>query len=147
MRRPLFSVLAAAILLTVAPGSGLAQGPFGPPQAVTVQASPDLAPPLYAVALTGAVTLTRDGGAVPLDVNAPVIDGDRVRTSSGRVELAASTWGSLFLDERSVLDVVAAERVRLVEGRLRVVTNDTLDTALRIDVVGGTVLPSEAGSS
>ena len=60
--------------------------------------------------------------------------------------MAASTWGSLFLDERSVLDVVAAERVRLVEGRLRVVANDTLGTRFASTSRAERSCPSEAGS-
>jgi hypothetical protein len=42
--------------------------------------------------------------------------------------------------------VVSTSRVRLVEGRLRIVGNEWVRTRLQVDVIGGSILPSEAGS-
>lgn len=157
MRPASLCVVGAAAFALLASLPATAQDPAPPPPYETAQASladatnsdqpsPDLAPPLYAVHVTGSVTVTRDGAASVLEINAPVIDGDRVRSTAGRAELGAAPWGSLFLDERSVVDVVSPERVRLVEGRLRLEVNDWGRVALRVSVPGGTILPSEAGS-
>ena len=146
MRLPHLSVTAVLVVCSCA-SSAAAQGfPSEVPQETAAPESPDLAPPLYAATVTGAATLTRDGATSPLDANAPVIDGDRIRTSAGRVELAGSPSANVFIDEHSVLDIVSSERLRAVGGRVRVVVKDVSQTPLSLDVPGGTVRSGDAGS-
>ena len=78
-------------------------------------------PPGFVASIEGGASLTRAGDTVPLDLNAPVIDGDRVSVDSGFVELRWPDGTALFLDTRTVLDVVSPERMRLSGGQARYV--------------------------
>ena len=110
-------------------------------------ADADLPPPLHVANVDGAVTLTRDAVAGPLDLNAPILEGDRVQTAAtSRAELAAPAWGHLFLDVDTSLELRLLDRVRVSAGRVRVQANDAARDTLRVDTPVAGVVPSEAGS-
>jgi hypothetical protein len=146
MRRQ--SSLATSVLvlasLTLLASQGAAQdpSPLPPP---SPQSPADLAPPLFVAHIDGDVTLTRDGSSTPLEINVPIVEGDRVRTGGGRLELAGTPWGGIFLDERTAIDVPSYGRVRLLEGCLRASVNEEARTALRIETPAVSLMPSDAG--
>jgi hypothetical protein len=65
----------------------------------------------------GAITLEREGSAETAIVNTPVIVGDRLRTTAGRVEVLFPDGTALDLDEYSSADVLSPALLRLVSGR------------------------------
>jgi Family of unknown function (DUF6600)/FecR protein len=85
--------------------------------AVQAQESPDVGAPAHVAYLVGTVTLERDGALDSASVNMPIVAGDRLRTSMGRVELLFPDGSALDLDENSSLDVLSPTLVRLAAGR------------------------------
>ena len=85
--------------------------------AVQAQDSTTSAPPAHLAAVTGAATVERDGSIEPASVNAPIIAGDQLRTTAGRVELLFPGGTALDIDENSSLDVLSPTLIRLIAGR------------------------------
>lgn len=136
MRRLPFPVRTAVLVATIVAGW---------PAAVPAQEVPpaDLPPPLRVNHVQGDVLLLRDGGAVEPEVNAPLIEGDRVRTTSGRAELGLPRGAVIFIDRHTTVDLRAANRLRLIEGRLRLASPGSAEPPdVIIDGPGATVTPS-----
>jgi hypothetical protein len=134
-------LLAASVLLGMPPFARGQSSPDAPP----LQGG--LPPPVYAAHVEGQVTVTRDGASVALDLNAPLLDGDRVRTTpTSRVELATPEWGHAFLDHRTTLDVRRADRLRLLDGRARLDLTDSAQHTLGVETPAAGIQPAEAGS-
>ena len=109
--------------------------------------SADLPPPLRVTVADGDVTLVRDGASVAVEPNLPLIEGDRLRTAGGRAELGIPRGAVVFLDRHSALDVRAYNRVRLLEGRLRVASPGSAEPPdLVVDAPGATITPSSVAS-
>ncbi|MBL8144636.1 MAG: hypothetical protein JNM38_26220, partial [Acidobacteria bacterium] len=86
-----------------------------------VRLGADEPPPAYVATLDGSATLTRAGASTALDLNTPVIEGDRLRVDAGHLELRWDDGTALFVDSRTTIDVVAVDRLRLVDGQARFV--------------------------
>ena len=103
---------------------------------VAMDGPDEMSAPLYAAAVDGSVTLTRNGQADALAENTLLLPGDRVRVAAGRAELRSDRGYSLFLDEATVLDVASERSVRLASGAERLVlggATDVVTGAPRID--------------
>ena len=113
MRR--LSWLALALLLAPPP----------PASSQPAQSSPASgeAAPWHVSFIDGPAAITRDGLTEDLVDRQPLVEGDRLRTRPGRVELRAADGALLELDRDTIVDIVGPTAVRLVEGRVRVVTD------------------------
>jgi ferric-dicitrate binding protein FerR (iron transport regulator) len=69
----------------------------------------------------------------------PLLSGDRLRTTDGRVEVRFADGGRLHLDARTSLDVQSDELVRLGDGRLRLTVQRAYQVNYRVDSPAGTV--------
>ncbi len=67
--------------------------------------------------MDGSATLERDGRLEAVALNAPVVIGDRMRTSSGRLEILLPDGSALALDRDSTVELAGATLVRLEEGQ------------------------------
>ncbi|HEY7450400.1 MAG TPA: DUF6600 domain-containing protein [Vicinamibacterales bacterium] len=76
------------------------------------------APPAHVAFVDGAATLERDGEVDSVESGIPLVDGDRLETTSGRLELLFEDGSTVYVDEFSRLDVLSARFLRLVTGRL-----------------------------
>ncbi len=75
-------------------------------------------PPAHLAVVDGIASLERDGsGAQPAAEGMPFVPGDRLRTERGRVELLFPDGTALDLDEFTVLELSAIDRLQLFEGR------------------------------
>ena len=95
---PVPRVLLAATLLL----ASLAWTP-----AVQAQEPPSGVAPAHVAYMDGTVTLERDGALEVASVNMPIIAGDRLRTTAGRLELLFPDGSALDLDENSSMDMLS----------------------------------------
>lgn len=110
--------MAAALLLV---GTGFVR-------AATAQTSTEAAP-AHVTSVDGAATLERDGQLEPLEPNTPIVAGDRVHTSSGRVEILFPDGTALAIDHDTALDILAPTLLRLGPGRALLVVAGAADPA------------------
>ena len=104
-----------------------------------------LAPPVYAAHVDGPVTVTRDGASLVLDLNAPLLDGDRVRTApTSRLGTRDPGMGTRLPRPTLHARSARADRLRLVDGRARLDLNDAAGEALRVDTPAAGILPTES---
>jgi hypothetical protein len=102
--------------------------------------------PLAVTLLEGTGSLTRAAERLPLEGTQPLLEGDRLRTDSGRLEVRWPEGHVLLLDARSTLDVVTDASLRLTEGLLRLrVVDPGLRDGLIIDTPSGTARFSHPG--
>lgn len=88
----------------------------GPLLAQTAQPEPEPAPSAHVAFVEGLATIEREGNVEPLEAGMPLVDGDRLETSSGRLELWFDDGSTLYVDEFSRLDVLSARFLRLGTG-------------------------------
>lgn len=109
-------------------------------------------PPAHVSLVDGTATLEREGRAEnPL--NMPLLSGDRLKTTDGRLEILFTDGSTLHMDRSTTLDVQSDELVRLIDGRVRLTIlgvaearNDASRTvAYRVDSPAGSVRISEPG--
>jgi hypothetical protein len=77
----------------------------------------DGAEPAHIAYVDGVVTLIRDGLTETVDVNIPVVVGDHVTTSAGRVEILFPDGTALDIDESTDVEFLAPNLLRLLSGR------------------------------
>ncbi|PWT81050.1 MAG: hypothetical protein C5B57_11260 [Blastocatellia bacterium] len=94
-----------------------------------------LEPPHIAYA-DGTVKLERDGQLETAAVNTPIIDGDRLTTTSGRIEVLFPDRTTLDLDEFSTIDFLSPTLLRLEAGRVALTVGGANDTrtAVRYEI-------------
>jgi hypothetical protein len=78
----------------------------------------DTPPPAHIAVVDGTATLERENSVEAATAGVPVIPGDRLRTSGGRVELLFADGSALDVDEYATVDVQSDTLVRLVGGRV-----------------------------
>ncbi|MCU0256565.1 MAG: FecR domain-containing protein [Vicinamibacterales bacterium] len=111
------------------------------------ESSVDLPPPMRVVHVEGDISLIRDAASVEVGQNAPLIEGDRLRTANGRAELGLPRGAVIFLDRHSTIDLRTVNRVRLIEGRLRLASPGSAEPPdIVIDAPGATLTPSSVTS-
>jgi Family of unknown function (DUF6600)/FecR protein len=76
------------------------------------------APTAHVAFVEGSATLERDGAVEMLDSAVPVVDGDRLRTPGGRLEIFFQDGSTLQMDQSSTLDVQSADLLRLIAGAI-----------------------------
>jgi hypothetical protein len=104
-------------------------------------------PPAHLAVVDGTATLDRDGQSEPAVANMPIVAGDRVSTTTGRVEVLFPDGVALDVDEYAVVDFESERHLRLLAGRaILVVPSETyvdatwpyeIDTAVNAIVTGG----------
>ena len=98
------SALSFAVLAWASTAFG-GQSPGQPPE------------PAHVAYVDGAVTLEREGQTEAALVNAPLVPGDRLRTTAGRIEVLFPDGTTLDIDETSSADLLSPTLVRLTDGR------------------------------
>lgn len=78
-------------------------------------------PPTHVRTVDGNASLLRDGEREPLTIGMPIVEGDAVSTSAGRVELQTNGGTVLDLDEFSTVETLGSRSFRIREGRVALV--------------------------
>jgi len=102
----------------------LAAGPLAVAQEA---APPPSAAPAHLSFIDGAATLEREGQAQPATADMPLLQGDRVRTDDGRVEMLFPDGSLLHLDQHTTVDLLSDALIRLLDGRLILVVRGNPD--------------------
>jgi hypothetical protein len=102
--------------------------------AVQAQESTDVAAPApaHVAYVDGMVMLERDGALETATLNIPIVDGDRLRTTVGRIEVLFPDGSALDLDEYSSVDVLSPTLVRLVTGRAMMIVAGASDPSAAV---------------
>lgn len=77
----------------------------------------EIAEPAHISYVEGNATLERDGATEVIGINVPVVPGDRLATTSGRIEVAFPDGSTLDIDEYSTVDMLGPTLIRLTAGR------------------------------
>jgi hypothetical protein len=93
----------AALLCVASSSSALAQDP---------------PPPAYLAVVEGVATLERNGESEPAVRDMPFVEGDRLRTENGRVEIQFPDGTAIEVAEYSLVEAVTPTRVRLLAGTM-----------------------------
>jgi len=107
--------------LAVSASTGFAQ---------TEPVAPSGPPPAHISFIEGQVYVDRDGRSDPAVANLPLLDGDRLRTEEGRLEVILPDGSLLHMDRYSTIDVLAADLLRVLRGRVYVVVRGAGDPDL-----------------
>ena len=75
-------------------------------------------PPPHFSLIEGSVVVDREGVSENGAINAPLLDGDRVRTGHGRAQLVFADGTVLSIDADTSVDLLAPDLLRLTQGRL-----------------------------
>ena len=75
-------------------------------------------PPAHISFVEGTATVAHDGESDPAVVNLPVVEGDRIRTLNGRVEVMFPDGSSIAIDPDSEVELLSAMRVRVLAGSI-----------------------------
>lgn len=89
--------------------------------APAVRADTPVDAPAHVAVVDGEATLERDGQVQAAAVNAPVVPGDRLQTTTGRLEVVFPDGSVLDIDRGSTVDVASPTLLRLTAGRLLLV--------------------------
>ena len=125
--------------------AGLSAQPQMPAASTPVDQVTQYDTPAYVAGVDGAATLERDGRVETSPLNMPLLSGDRLKTSEGRVEVRFADGGRLFLDNGTTIDVMSDDLVRLVDGRLRITEVRTQQVNYRIDSTAGSARLTQPG--
>jgi hypothetical protein len=107
----LVALLVAAHPILMPPAAG----------AQVLEPAADPVPPPVLSRVEGPVQLTRAAQAEEALANMPLLDGDRLTAAAeGRFAIRWPDGSRLFADDRTTLDLVGPERLRLVQGRVRI---------------------------
>jgi hypothetical protein len=88
----------------------------GPSQLFAQQPDVVLPPSAHVAFVDGLATIEREGEVEPIEPGMPLVDGDRLTTSAGRIELLFGNGSTLYVDEFSTLDLLSPTFLRLVNG-------------------------------
>jgi hypothetical protein len=75
-------------------------------------------PPAHVSMVEGSATIDHDGESEPVVLNMPVLEGDRIRTGSGRVEVLFADGSSISIDPDSDVEFLGDTRVRVSAGAI-----------------------------
>ena len=100
---------------------------------------PQFDAPAYVSVVEGTATLERDGRIENAPLNMPLLSGDRLHTTDGRIEVRFADGGRLLLDTGTSVDVLSDQLVRLLDGRVRVAMVRAAQVNYRIDSPVGSV--------
>jgi len=100
--------------------------------------------PAYLAVVEGNATLQREGEVVTAEPNMPFVQGDRLRTQDGRVQIVFPDGSAIEVAENSEVECISPTRVRLLAGTMdrvqRAIGGSQSATHLppELDVYGGT---------
>jgi len=100
--------------------------PAGFAQSDLVQ-QPSGSPPPHLALIEGRAFIDREGRSDPATENLPLLDGDRLRTTDGRLEVVLPDGSLLHVDRDTTVDVMAADLLRLLHGRVYVIVRGARD--------------------
>jgi uncharacterized protein DUF6600 len=83
-----------------------------------VAQDPTVPPAAHVSMVEGSATIDHDGESEPVVLNMPVLEGDRIRTGSGRVEVLFADGSSIAIDPDSDVEFLAGTRVRVAAGAI-----------------------------
>ncbi|MBI4476540.1 MAG: FecR domain-containing protein [Acidobacteria bacterium] len=99
--------------------------------------------PAHVSLVDGAAVLEREGRSEELHAGVSLLQGDRVKTSVGRVEILFPDGSALYLDEYTQIDFLSDALARVLSGRIAVVlagaTDTRRDVRYQVDTPGGVV--------
>jgi hypothetical protein len=90
-------------------------------------AAPSSPPPAHLSVIEGQVYVEREGRSDAAVANLPLLDGDRLRTTNGRLEVILPDSSLLHVDRDTTVDVMAADLLRLLHGRVYVIARGARD--------------------
>src|ERR1043166_3625315 len=102
-------------------------------------------PPAYVAVTEGVAFIERDGRVESTPLNMPLVAGDRLRTTEGRMEVRFADGSALDLDARTAIDMQSATLLRLMGGRVRLTVRTMPSTAWRIDSPAGSARLEDIG--
>jgi len=97
------------------------------------QTADEFSTPAHVSAVQGTAVLERDGQVVAAVENLPLLEGDRLRTEDGRLEVLLPDGSVLALDHHSTLDLRSGGLMRLLGGRMAFVVSGQLEGEARSD--------------
>ncbi|MBI1873053.1 MAG: FecR domain-containing protein [Acidobacteria bacterium] len=123
---------------------------LGTPRAGSTQTTPaPVAPvvsydtPAHVSLLDGAAVLEREGRAEELHAGLALLQGDRIKTAVGRVEILFPDGSALYLDEYTQVDFLSDSLARVLSGRVTVLLAGAADAQrevrYQVDTPGGVV--------
>jgi hypothetical protein len=123
-------------------GIGALACPAGAQSAIQ---TPQPSPPAYVSAIDGVGLIERDSRVETSPLNMPLVAGDRLRTTEGRMEVRFADGSTLDLDARTMVDVQSDTLLRQMDGRIRVTVRSAPSVTWRIDSPAGSARLAEAG--
>jgi len=103
-------------------------------------------PPAHIAFVEGTAVLERDGRNDTSPSTMPLLEGDRVRTQGGRVEILFGDGSTLHLDANTTVDFLSDELVRLLVGRIRLtIPGPNRSVSYRVDAPSGWAQFSQPG--
>jgi hypothetical protein len=111
--------------------SAYGQEPVSPPSAVDA--------PAHLAFIEGGVDVIHEGLAERADPPVLLVDGDTIRTANGRAEIVFGDGTLLHLDHSAELEILAPQRLRLLEGRAIVRVSAAARGPYVVDTPGGSV--------
>jgi len=102
-------------------------------------------PPAYVAVTEGVAFIERDGRVESTPLNMPLVAGDRLRTTEGRMEVRFADGSALDLDARTAIDMQSDTLLRLMGGRVRLTVRTMPSTAWRIDSPAGSARLEDIG--
>jgi hypothetical protein len=97
------------------------------------------------VAIVEGVAMIEHAGVIEsTPLNMPIVSGDRLHTTEGRMEVRFADGSALDLDARTVVDTQSDTLLRLMDGRIRITLRSTPGIA-RIDSPAGSARLLEPG--
>jgi hypothetical protein len=137
MSRHLSSVICFVVSLCAA---GLASGQTDPV---------DVGTPAHISVVQGAAVLERRGAGEPAVENLPLLEGDRLRSETARMEIILPDGSVLDLDKQTTVDLLAGGLLRMTAGRMIFVVSIPRDGDVRddyqVDAPAGSVRFLRAG--
>jgi hypothetical protein len=106
----------------------------------------DTSAPAHVAIVEGGATLERDGRPETSPLNMPLLSGDRLRTTDGRVEVLFGDGSTLDIDAGTTIDFQSDDLLRLIAGRLRIsIPGPSRAVSYRVDSEAGSARITEAG--
>ena len=97
--------------------------------------------PAHVSAVTGTVTLEREGKITAVEENIILLAGDRLRTTQGRMEILYTDGSSIAVDENTTFDLLDDALMRMLGGRVKLaITRATGSLEYRVDTVAGAAM-------
>ena len=84
-------------------------------------------PPAHLSIIEGQAYIDREGRSDQAIANVPLLDGDRLRTLDGRLEVILPDGSLLHVDRDTTVDVLATDLLRLLQGRVYVFVRGARD--------------------